>query len=238
MARKQVISTGTIFIRHYEGANISICRLLFGPQYSYVIYIYHNTFTGAGHGVDLWGGHCGGETAPPQMPVVRVVNNLYSGPKMYPTSGLNCNKGLQNSLGMYNTNHAAILNENINRGTNGNCFNNTQGGPNPIWRNPLTDVLYPPAGHAALNSAMRLDQTWTVNSTSYPALPGMAGGYYPDPLPIEAHCKWPRQKIRPADRGNHRARPCGHRCRGPAWRWPRTPRMMSGLWVCNSSLTG
>jgi len=146
-----------------------------------VLYVYHNTHTGAGFGNDLGGGDTG--NTPAQMPFLRIVNNLFSGREMYPTSGLNCNAGQQNSLGMYNTNHAAILNENVNGGSNGNCFNNTQGGPNPIWSNPLTDDLYPPVGHAALNSARRLDQPWTVNGGTYPALPGMAGGYYPDTTP-------------------------------------------------------
>jgi len=146
------------------------------------IYIYHNTFTGKGWAGDLGGGDHGASTT--EMPNVRFLNNVLTGIQMDLSSvGLNGNPGTNNYLGMWAYNHCAEGCSGQVGGSSGNNINNTSGGTNPMWASPLTDVLLPPAGHPALNSALRLDQTWTINGVARAALPGMAGGYYPDSTP-------------------------------------------------------
>ena len=179
--------TGYIYRNHFHMA----LKFAEGIQFGFIVkeisphtlYVYHNTFTMEGSQDGYALNLSGGDGPPPTaMPGMRAVNNVFSGIQMYPTSFLNCDTNGNDSLGMYSYNHSA-MGENINGGSSGNCGNNTEGGPNPIWSDPLNETLLPPAGHAALDSAIRLDQPWTINSTEYPALPGMAGGYYPDSTP-------------------------------------------------------
>jgi len=142
------------------------------------LYFYHNTFTGGGFATDCG---CGDFGTVASMENVRVVNNILTGPDMNISShGLNGNPGTTGYIGMWSYNHVS---NGDNIGGANNYVNNTTGGVNPIWNDPLNQVLLPPSGHAAENSAIRLDQTWTIGGTPRSALPGMAGGYYPDTTP-------------------------------------------------------
>jgi hypothetical protein len=165
------------FHQDFEGAKHIHWSFIVRAVSTTTVYVYHNTFTGAGYASDCG---CGDSGTIASMENIRYINNILTGPEMNISSvGLNGNPGTDKYLGMWSYNHVSN-GDSIGGATN--YINNTSGGANPIWSNPLTDVLLPPGGHAALNSGIRLDQNWTIGSTRS-ALPGMTGGYYTDTTP-------------------------------------------------------
>ncbi|HEY5866318.1 MAG TPA: right-handed parallel beta-helix repeat-containing protein [Candidatus Tectomicrobia bacterium] len=190
--------TGYIFRNHwhqtFEGAkHIHFSFIVRGVSPN-TIYVYHNTFTGRGWAADLGPGDSGTTST---MANVRYVNNILTGLDMdISSSGVNGNPGTHGYLGMWSYNHCSM---GCSISGANNYVSNTTGGTNPIWSDPLNAVLLPATGHAALDSAIRLDQNWTIGGTTRSALPGMAGGYYTDSTPHRGAWQEDETEAPPAD---------------------------------------
>lgn len=146
-----------------------------------VYWMYHNTYTGTGWSHDAGQGSVG------WGPCVRIVNEVVS------VSGAGGTRGVSSTswhgnIGVYAYNWTGEASSGAPSGfINGQgCtgfFGNNLSSITPIWpQTPMPDFVLPD-GHAATNSALRLDQNFTLGSTLYPPLPTISAAYYGDTTP-------------------------------------------------------
>lgn len=152
-----------------------------------VLWIYHNTFAGAGWALDL-GGDLGGAGADDyKIPCVRAINNLISVDGPDGSKGLSSSLSLTGRIGVLAQNWVANVTGVPGSGFSGaGCTASVTGNTasqTPIWTTPPMPDFVPPVGHAAVDSGLRLDQLFTLGGVQYAALPGMTSAYYGDALP-------------------------------------------------------
>jgi hypothetical protein len=132
-----------------------------------VLWVYHNTFVGAGWALD---------NDAHTIPCARFINNVVS----YTGTGGISQFGQGNRLGVYIYNwttgdHVGGSGASGHGCTGASSGNNLTG--SAIWRiPPMPGSFALPAGHAAKDSGLRLDQPFTLGGSTYPRLPGVPAG--------------------------------------------------------------
>src|SRR3989344_2717527 len=142
------------------------------PPSSYPeFYVYHNSISGGGHALGI------GDAVPPGgMPATRFINNVFSSSYLY-TSWVDSPFITNSSMvGAFDYNWAGGI---YARGVPA-WFgsNNINARDQKMWNVTTMPDFKLPAGSLAIDKGIDLSKSWTVNGVTYPAMPGMASGYF------------------------------------------------------------
>jgi hypothetical protein len=135
-----------------------------------VIWIYHNTFAGRG-----WAFNVGFFGASQTAPCWRFINNVMDFFGAPGSNGLG-QTGFGGKTGViaWNWGAGSTTSGASGAGCTGAAATNNITATSKLWTIPPIPVSFAlPDGHAAKDSALRLDRSFTLGGVSYPPLPGM-----------------------------------------------------------------